>query len=133
MTNIKKQLKEFLAGRQDILLAFLFGSEASGRPHAGSDVDIALLFHSGRIPSNDQLSGIEDELVRLLKRETDVVVLNDASPILKMQVLRNGHKLVEQNRRVYSEFFVRTVNEYDDLKRVRAVIEKKILRGRIYG
>jgi hypothetical protein len=35
-------------------------------------------------------------------------------------------------RRV-NEFFVRTINEYDDLKRVRKPIEDNILKGRIYA
>jgi uncharacterized protein len=76
MANIKNQLKEFLSGRQDVLLAFLFGSEASGRTRVDSDVDIALLFHPDRLPLNDQLFVLEDELTRLLKRESDVGILS---------------------------------------------------------
>ncbi|MEX2410851.1 MAG: hypothetical protein WD607_05665, partial [Candidatus Paceibacterota bacterium] len=68
-----------------------------------------------------------------LQKETDLVVLNDNSPIICMQVLQKGEKIVEGDRRSVNEFMVRTMNEYDDLKRVRSVIEKKISRGRIYG
>jgi uncharacterized protein len=69
----------------------------------------------------------------LLSRETDIVVLITASPIIRMQVLRKGKILLKRDRRAYSRFFVRTVKEYDDLKRVRAVIEKIIMHGSIYG
>lgn len=65
--------------------------------------------------------------------EADIVVLNNASPIIKMQVLKKGALLVNKDRRVYNEFFVKTVNEYDDLKRTRREIEDNILKGRIYA
>jgi hypothetical protein len=63
----------------------------------------------------------------------DVVVLNNASPVIRMQVLRKGLLLINKDRRAYHEFFVNTVNEYDDLKRTRKEVEDNILRGRIYA
>jgi uncharacterized protein len=63
----------------------------------------------------------------------DIVVLNSASPVIKMQVLKKGALLISKDRKVYHEFIVRTVNEYDDLKRTRKEIENNILKGRIYA
>lgn len=133
MKTVEKKLTEYAAGREEIAAAYLFGSEAAGNVHPGSDVDVAFLFQRDKIPSTDELLQIQDELTSLFEKETDVVVLNDASPIIRMQVLRKGKKVYERNRRAVNTFFVRTLNEYDDLKRVRSVIEEKITRGRIYG
>lgn len=52
---------------------------------------------------------------------------------LKMQVLKNGILIFKRDDKVYNKFFVNTINQYDDLKRVRKVCEDNILKGRIYG
>ena len=49
-----------------------------------------------------------------------------------MQVLKNG-LVVKKDSHTYNDFFVRTLNEYDDLKYYRQEIEKNILKGRIYA
>jgi len=133
MKTIKEQLVSYFSKLENIELIYLFGSETTGFTHPESDVDIALLFNIDKVPETGRLMQIQDDLTSLLKKEVDIVVLNNASPIIRMQILRKGKKLIERNRRVFINFFTRTVNEYDDLKRVRSVIEKKIARGRIYG
>jgi len=133
MNEIGKKLKNCLFGNPEIQLAFLFGSEAAGSPRTDSDVDIAVLYRPNQLPGSDALLELNDRLTALLKREVDLVVLNRASPIIRMQVLKHGKKIIEKDHRVYADFFVRTINEYDDLKRVRAVVEKNIMKGGIYG
>jgi len=49
-----------------------------------------------------------------------------------MQALKTGIRLFARKNE-YEEFFVRTLNEYDDLKRLRAPIEEAVLRRRIYA
>jgi uncharacterized protein len=115
-------LKEY----PEIDLAFLFGSFAAGTVTAESDIDIAILCR--RDPSLDRREEIRSALSAGLKREVDLVVLNGASPIVRMQVLKKGLPLIK-NGRIYEEFFVRTTAEYDDLKQVRKGIEDRILRG----
>lgn len=133
MKSIEKKIIGYVDEQEEVLIAYLFGSQTTGLTHRESDVDVALLFRFDSVPSGDQLLQIQDELTSLLKKEVDIVVLNDASPVIRMQVLRKGKKLFERDRQAFTRFFVRTVNEYDDLKKVRSVIEKKISRGRLYG
>ena len=127
MSNLVKKINSFAVKHPDIILAFLFGSVASGRDHSNSDVDVALLFERNKIPDGNNRLELMSELSGLLEQNADVVLLNSASPIVKMQVLRKGKKLYEKNRRAYSQFFVKTVNEYDDLKQVRKSAETKVL------
>jgi predicted nucleotidyltransferase len=125
------ELKKFFEKNYDILLAFVFGSVAKGRERDESDIDIAILF--SKSPSFDASFKVKDEISDILKKEVDLAILNDASPILGMQVLKYGKLLFERNKGEYSKFFVKTMNFYYDLKTCRAENEKKILKGRIYG
>jgi uncharacterized protein len=133
MQSMENKLIDYFSTEPDINTVYLFGSVVSGSTHTESDVDVAILFRDGYVPHIDKILEMQDKLTSLLSRETDVVILNNASPIIRMQVLRKGKKILERERRSFNRFFVRTIFEYDDLKRVRSVIEKKVMRGSIYG
>lgn len=129
---IKSEELKILFGRnRDILLFFVFGSIVKGRAREESDIDIAILF--SKKPSIEVLFKIKDEISEILKKEIDIAVLNVASPILEMQVLKNGKLLFERKKGEYAKFFIKTIELYEDLKICRAEVEKKILKGRIYG
>lgn len=126
-----RRLSEYLPEQQDILVAFVFGSFASGDMTALSDLDIALLFDD--TIEFHRVQGIREEMENLLCMDVDIVVLNTAAPVIKMQILKKGRLLYMRERRAYNKFFVTTVREYDDLKRNRKEIEDNILKGRIYA
>lgn len=126
-------IKEYLQEETGIAAVYLYGSAASGRDQASSDIDIALLYKQGMQSDINKQLQIADDLTSALGREVDLLMLNGASPIIRMQVLKKGIKLLERDRREVNRFFVQTINEYSDLKITRSVIEKKIGRARIYG
>ena len=99
-SNLKllKSLKTFFKRRHKILLAFLFGSFASNCSRPSSDVDIGILFET--VPDIYVINGLTEELSSILQREADLVVLNHASPVLKMQILKNGILLYASNRNI---------------------------------
>ena len=125
-----RKLQTFFAGEENVRLAFLIGSFAAGTARPDSDVDVAVLF--GRVPDYMDVLGLRDRLSALVEREADLVVLNDSGPVIRMQVLKTGIRL-RAEKGAYEEFFVRTVNEYDDLKQIRAPIEEAVLRKKIYA
>lgn len=129
-TAIERTLTDFFEEEQSVRLAFLMGSFAKGTARPDSDVDVAALFD--RAPDFMEALDLRERLSALLRREADLVVLNDAGPIIGMQALKTGIRLFSQ-KNAYEEFFVRTLNEYDDLKRLRAPIEEAVLRRRIYA
>jgi predicted nucleotidyltransferase len=129
--DIAGPLGDYFRNREEILLAFMFGSAVSERLTEKSDLDIAVLFNS--TPDFSLLVTIRDEISECMGREIDLVVLNDASPVIRMQVLKNGKLLKSEDTVIYSNFFVKTVKEYDDLKYIRKEAEENILRGRIYA
>ena len=130
MKTLQKELEEFALQHENFLLVFLFGSIARGFSTDESDVDIAVMFE--RVPDFFGLNDLKDQLSRRAGKEVDLITLNRASPIIKMQVLRYG-LLVKKNERDYNEFFVSTVREYCDLKYVRRVIEENLSKGRLYA
>jgi len=85
-----------------------------------------------QIPNTIEYFEMKEDYSEKLKREVDIVVLNIADPIIRMQVLKNG-LIVKKDTYTYNDFFVRTLNEYDDLKYYRQEIEKNILKGKIYA
>lgn len=128
-----KKIKDYLSGKPAILVAFLYGSQVTGRGDSDSDIDIALLYDRNFLPDVEQRLQLVDDLVSVTKRDVDLLILNDASPIICMQVLRKGNIIFEKDHQAYLDFFVKTVSKYDDLKRVRSGIEQNLMKGRIYG
>lgn len=133
LANIESRLKEALKCESGVATAYLFGSALTGTFGSESDVYLGLLYFPDRVPQALDVFEIEYRLSCAVGSEVDVVVLNSASPVIGMQVLRNGKKLLERDSRLGSEFFVRCVNLYTDLKRIRAPIEQHLLNGRIFA
>jgi predicted nucleotidyltransferase len=129
--ELLEMLEAFFKDTQGVDLVFLFGSMAAGRSNRKSDVDIGVLFKSP--PPVDHVNEMRDKLSAVLRGEVDLVPLNHASPILKMQVLKNGVLAYAGDKKHFYQFFVDTINQYDDLKRVRRICEESILKGRLYA
>ncbi|MBM4147379.1 MAG: nucleotidyltransferase domain-containing protein [Nitrospira sp.] len=129
--DMTAKINQYLLMCDDVLFAFLFGSSVGDRIKVFNDVDIAIYFN-GKIDFY-RINNLRENLTELLGTDADIVVLNTASPIIRMQVLKKGTLLAQKDQRAYHDFFVNTVKEYDDLKRNRKDIEDKILRGRIYA
>ena len=130
-TSVVKKILSFFKDRKDVSLAFVFGSFVRREMTAVSDIDVGIYFYSS--PDFYQVNAIKDDLSALLKRDVDVVVLNDASPVIKMQVLKKGILVFETCKNNYSAFYGDTVKQYDDLKQIRKKCEDNILKGRIYA
>ncbi|SDX89109.1 Nucleotidyltransferase domain-containing protein [Acetomicrobium thermoterrenum DSM 13490] len=127
--EMEAKLRDFFA-MQDIKLAFLIGSYAMGTARPDSDVDIAVLF--GRRFNVKQVLDLKEQLTELVGVDVDLVVLDSVGPVMKMQALKTGI-LLHAEKGAYEQFFVSTVNEYDDLKYCRREIEENILRRRLYA
>lgn len=125
-----ERLRHFFEQENNLKLAFLLGSFAKGTPRKDSDVDIAVLFD--QCPGSLEIFELKDRLTELLKKDIDLIVLNIAGPVIRMQTLKTGI-LIYKEQDAYGTFFTRTINEYDDLKYFRKDIEENILRGRIYA
>lgn len=74
-------------------MAFLYGSAAAGMLKDESDIDVAILFDSvsGR-DAFDLVSGLETELTIILKRDTEILVLDreKVRPLLFFNAVVHG-------------------------------------------
>ena len=111
--------------QRPVLLTYLFGSQTTGHTHAESDIDVAVLLDASLTADErfaERLTLI-DALSRLLGTDNvDVVILNEASPLLAYEVLRSGVLLycTDDNARV--EFQVCTLRTYEDTAPLRQIL-----------
>jgi hypothetical protein len=92
-------LRERLARRPEILEAYLFGSYARGEAMPHSDLDIAVYVDRERLPPTvwGYAADLITDLMAGLGIDVDVVVLNDATPLLYHRVLRDGERLLSRD------------------------------------
>jgi predicted nucleotidyltransferase len=116
-------LRPYLSERPEIRFAYLFGSLAKGTANRLSDVDVAVFLDPEFLarPHPEHSYGYKAHLITELISQTrtnqiDVVILNDASPFLRFQVLRDGIVICETNREERIRFQAQALSRYFDLK-----------------
>ena len=115
-----------LEPRQEILEAYLFGSRVRGAGHAHSDIDIAVFIDEGS--AEPGLFGYQSELTATLMsalgtNAIDVVILNDAPPLLYHRVLRDGERLLSRNLQATTVREGRAISRYCDFEPQLAKID----------
>lgn len=90
-------LKRYFEDHPDlgVASAYLFGSHAEGRAHRESDVDVGILLQWDRHPtSRDRFEmriRLGSDLISVVRcNEVDVVILNDAPPLLGRKIVQDG-------------------------------------------
>lgn len=94
-----EKLKRYFTNRDDVVMAFVFGSQAEGRSHAGSDWDVAVYFtpttgaveweeHDRDYPEEDR---VWSDISRLLETDNvDLIVLNRAPASIAETAMRGA-------------------------------------------
>lgn len=119
--NIVKRLREYFERRDEVVMAFLFGSQAKGITHSASDWDIAAYFKPKEyleLETEEEYPGdskIWSDLVDVLQtNDVDFVVLNRAAPSLVYSVLSAGIPLIIRDRKMYLDILCKTSYEAMD-------------------
>src|SRR5260221_3688193 len=120
----KKKLIKALKAHPEIFAAILFGSMASGHADENSDIDIALLYDTHKSPMSLDLLQFKQELSDLLYQDVDIVLLQEASPIIAMQAVKNGIPLFIRDQKSYQDFEIKLITDYADLKKLREPFDK---------
>ncbi len=89
---IDDQLREALSSFQQITLAILFGSVASGKANAQSDLDLAVIA-AKPLQAVEKIQIIE-ALALLTGRPIDLVDVHEAPEPLLGQVLKHGRRIL---------------------------------------
>jgi predicted nucleotidyltransferase len=80
--NITSRLEKHMYSMDNIVFAYLFGSYVKGTQSESSDVDIALYLKDSSLDSKLQTSY---ELSKLLKKDVDLVVVNEVKNIYLLE------------------------------------------------
>ena len=121
--NNIKSLKRYFGKREDVLMAFLFGSGARNALTLDSDLDIAVYFtpKGRRVEFEDPDAHYRQEhdlwldLERILKREVELLVLNRAGATVSDSALR-GVPIKIKDRGLYLDFILRVTREAEDFR-----------------
>lgn len=125
--EVKKTLNNFFKDREEVLLAYLFGSVAEDKQNKFSDLDIAVLVEADNLEKLDEQpfgyqASIGTELMGLLHtNDVDVVILNRATPLLAHEVVKYGEVIFSRNEDTRIEFEIRIRHRYLDTKHLREI------------
>ena len=137
--DIEGKLRAFFSSQKDVALAYLFGSEAAGRAGPLSDVDVGVVLEESFPPAEFLVRRLEliRELGRLLEREVDVVVLNEATPLLAHRAIARGNRVFSRDETFRVRFETTRVTEYLDTAYLRdeynRVLEKRARERKLFG
>ncbi len=116
LAELKKKIAAY-AAKEGLIAVYLFGSTASGKRHQLSDLDIAVLLS---IPPADYFSKrlqMTVDLMKLLRQdEVDLVILNQAPPLLQYQVITQGKIIYCRDALAKARFEAHAIVQYLDFK-----------------
>lgn len=130
-TVTKDKIRDYFSHQEKVVCVYLFGSTAKDKENKFSDVDIAVLLdvEADREGYTRRHLFFMDELSRILDKDVDVVVLNEAASFLKFHIIKEGIKVYERTDRVEHNFEARTIVEYLDFLPIRRRLEAALINN----
>jgi len=116
------ELREYFEKKEEVLMAFLFGSWVKNQEGLESDLDVGVYFR----PKTEILEWQSDsyyaaekkiwiELERIADKEIDLLVLNRAPATVADAALR-GIPIIIKSRNVYMDYLLRITSEAIDFR-----------------
>ena len=116
-----QRLATIVGGVASVQYAMVFGSARDGAVHTGADLDIAVSLMHADLGKVDCLLEIVSKVEDAFGVTCDLTVLDTAGPVLRHEALKGRVLFVRPGREDdFSEFYVRTCAEYEDLMAWRA-------------
>lgn len=127
-------LKEYFSRRDDVVLAFLFGSQTKGLTRTSSDWDIALYLAPrqwGELDTDYTYNNESDicaDISRMIAADVDCVILNRAHLSLVFSILNTGVPLANKDMKLYFTLLSRThydaVDYWNFVHEYRSIYER---------
>lgn len=123
-------------GPRGLISAYVFGSVADGRAHRESDVDVGILLDRRIYPLTvdrfEEKLRLIGRLRPALRRDVDVVILNDAPPQLARRIMTADHRVfatdVETDHAFLRTVLSRAADLEPFLRRTRRVKLQALVR-----
>ena len=123
--DLAEQLGKTAAAFPEVKLAVLFGSTARGVARPKSDVDLGILLD----PYSPELRfRVEAQLGRAAGRPVDVVLLDDAPPLLRFEIARDGVLLFQSEDGLWTGFKARAMVDWWDWAPTHRMIAAGVAR-----
>lgn len=130
MENDETIVRTVLAAFPDVWAIYRFGSSGTPDEHAGSDIDVALLF----APGERDLLALGGELSCMLDKSVDLADLRRANTILQKEVVMSGRRIYSAQALEADLFEVRVMGNYQKLcQERREIVEDGLRTGSFYG
>ena len=113
MKDSIKLLKQFFEKKDNIILAFLFGSRAKERAIKESDYDIAIW--PKEEVSQEEINRLWQEIESLLHTDVDLILLPQARPTVAWSALRGRHLLI-RDFKLYLNLLLNISREAEDIQ-----------------
>jgi predicted nucleotidyltransferase len=94
-----------------VRLAVVFGSAARRAEKPGSDIDLGVSWANS---SDRSACDLAVALERAAGRRVDLVTLDDAPPLLRFEIARDGIVLVEREPHAWADFRTRAMTDWWD-------------------
>jgi len=120
--EVVSKCRAFFESDTAVRLAILFGSFATGRANATSDIDIAVAY--GDRMTLDERVRKAQELSVVVNREVDLIDLRDAHGVLLQQILAHRVTLVNRDSELYGNIIAKRLNEESDLMPLYEMVKK---------
>lgn len=136
----ENSLVPFFQDREEIVLAYLFGSYITTSNRVPEDLDVAVLVDPElfRLLDRKASYGYQAELTtammnRLKLNRVDLVLLHRATPVLAYQVIHTGKAIFSRSEPLRRDFEIATLKRHADTRHLRRIkrrySEKRIARG----
>jgi predicted nucleotidyltransferase len=129
LSDIGRRLRPVFARYPRIKAVYLFGSAASGRARADSDLDLAVV--PERPLGSDKLALLTDLAAEGLER-VDLVSLEGDDVVLRFEALRPNRLLYAAADFDHGEYYSRVIREYFDFEPY-LLRQREALRRRLHG
>ncbi len=122
--DVQRSVIDLLSQNFNIVAIYIFGSVASGRKRSRSDIDVAIMVR-GQVNGMERVE-LETALSNIFKRDVDLVIFGEATPLLQHQILKYGYLIYERDLKERIRQEVAARREYLDTSFLYRAIEDYI-------
>ena len=126
--SVGRTLKKYMQSREEIVLAYLFGSLVNREKGSVHDIDVAVLVSPDLLSALDKAepygyrAKLIAEIAGLLGTDKiDLVLLNQASPVLLRQIIGKGRLIYCLSEQERFRFEISSLKRYADTAHLRNI------------